>query len=227
MRALIADDHPLYLEAACAHLARRLGDPEVVSARSLPEALTALHGNGAFDLVLLDYFMPGMNGEAGVRMAVAAAGGAPVAVMSGHADPADVAACIGAGARGFLPKTLDAPMFSAALNMILIGGTYVPAEYVTPPPTRPAPAVQPGLEIRELSGREIEVLEMIVAGASNKEIARKLEIQEVTVKLHANRIFNKLGVKNRAQAAVKALDTHLVRRDKVPDSSGLPPSSLN
>ena len=65
---------------------------------------------------------------------------------------------------------------------------------------------------RELSDREIEVLEMIVAGASNKEIARKLEIQEVTVKLHANRIFNKLGVRNRAQAAVKALEEKLVVR---------------
>lgn len=211
MRALIADDHPLYLDAASTHFERYFKDSQVVLARSLPCALAAMETGGKFDLVLLDYFMPGMNGGAGVRLAVEAAGDAPVAVMSGHANPEDVAACVGAGAKGFLPKTMDAPMFSAAVNMILIGGTYVPAEYVG---ASAAPALaRMAVEARDLSQREVEVLEMIVDGASNKEIARRLDIQEVTVKLHAHRIFNKLGVKNRAQAAVRALEANLVRRD--------------
>ncbi|PWC41920.1 response regulator transcription factor [Azospirillum sp. TSO22-1] len=210
MRALIVDDHPLYLDAARSHLERTFPGAEIVEARTFEAALEQARTGGPFDLVLLDFWMPGAGGGASVARMVAAAAGASVAVMSGGATPADVGACIAAGAKGFLPKTLDAPMFAAAVNMILIGGTYVPAEFAGPaaPPAGAATAA----DGRELSARETEVLEMIVAGASNKEIARKLEIQEVTVKLHANRIFNKLGVRNRAQAAVKALDEKLVER---------------
>lgn len=210
MRALIADDHPLYLDAARANLERNFPGTEIVEARSFDAALDQARCGGPFNIVLLDYFMPGINGAADVARMVAAAGGAPVAVMSGGATPADVGACIAAGAKGFLPKTLDAPMFAAAVNMILIGGSYVPVEFAGA--AVQAAGAAPAADGRELSAREIEVLGMIVAGASNKEIARKLEIQEVTVKLHANRIFNKLGVRNRAQAAVKALEEKLVIR---------------
>jgi DNA-binding NarL/FixJ family response regulator len=210
MRVLIADDHPLYLDAARSNVERNFSGVEIVEARSFDVAIAHVRDSEPFDFILLDYFMPGMNGAAGVSQMVAVSGGAAVAVMSGGALQEDVGACVAAGAKGFLPKTLDAAMFTAAVNMILIGGTYIPAEFVGAPSKIANPDAAG--EIHNLSAREIEVLEMIVGGATNKEIARKLEIQEVTVKLHANRIFNKLGVKNRAQAAVKALEEKLVRR---------------
>jgi two-component system nitrate/nitrite response regulator NarL len=209
MRALIADDHPLYLDAAKTNIERSFPAAEIVVARSFGEALARAEDSGPFDFILLDYFMPGMAGGVSIAELVAGAGGTSIAVMSGNATAEEVAACVAAGAKGFLPKTMDAPMFAAAVNMILIGGTYVPTEFSSSVAARPA---VPADDTRGLSPREIGVLELIVAGASNKEIARKLEIQEVTVKLHANRIFNKLGVRNRAQAAVKALDEKLVRR---------------
>lgn len=212
MRALIVDDHPLYLDAARSHLERSFSGAEIIEARSFVAALEWVQNSGPFDLVLLDYFMPGIKGVDGVAQMVSAAGSAPVVVMSGNATPAEVSTCIAVGAKGFLPKTLDAPMFAAAINIILIGGTYVPAEFAGAS-ARPVGAAAAGG--RDLSAREIEVLQMIVAGASNKEIARKLEIQEVTVKLHANRIFNKLSVRNRAQAAVKALEEKLIIRPAV------------
>lgn len=208
MRVLIADDHPLYLDAACTNIGRAFAGAEIVAVRTVAEALERVCDSGPFQLILLDYFMPGMAGAPSIAQLVAASGGAFVAVMSGNASPEDVGACIAAGAKGYLPKTMDAAMFSAAVNMILIGATYVPAEFAG---TARPEALASG-ETKDLSARELDVLELIVEGASNKEIGRKLEIQEVTVKLHANRIFNKLGVRNRAQAAVMALEKKLVRR---------------
>ena len=208
MRVLVADDHPRYLEAAQVSLERHFQGVEIALTRTLPEALACIEGETRFDLVLLDFAMPGMDGVAGVRAAVALAGGAPVVVMSGVADRHDVGCCVEAGAKGFLPKTLEPNMFAAAIGMILMGGTYVPAEFAGGP-IRERPGDN---DPRDLSARELEVLTMMADGRSNKEIANRLEIQEVTVKLHATRIFTKLGVKNRSQAAVKALEDHLVRR---------------
>jgi len=209
MRALIADDHPLFLEAARTHLERNYHDCEVIEAGCLPDALLRIETSGPFHLVLLDLSMPGMEGSVGVAQAVKAAGPAPVVVISGMAQPNDVLACIAAGAKGFLPKTLDSAMFSAALNIIMLGGSYIPAEFAG---TRQPSSPDPSNNRQDLSSREIDVLRMLTTGASNKEIARELNIQEVTVKLHATRIFNKLGVKNRSQAAVLALETGLVAR---------------
>jgi len=209
MRVLVADDHPLYLEAAQVSLERHFQGVEIALTRTLPEALARIESDSHFDLLLLDFSMPGMDGVAGVRAAVALAGSAPVVVMSGVADRHDVGCCVEAGAKGFLPKTLEPNMFAAAIGMILMGGTYVPAEFAGGAPARERPGDN---DPRDLSARELEVLTMMADGRSNKEIANRLEIQEVTVKLHATRIFTKLGVKNRSQAAVKALEDHLVRR---------------
>lgn len=210
MRALVADDHPLYLEAARTNIERSIPDMTVVEATSFAQLMQGLDDPlGRFDLILMDYSMPGATGRAGVEQVIAAADGTPVVLMSGNAQPEEVSACIAAGVKGYLPKTLDARLFIAALNMILLGGTYVPVDVMQAVPSSPSPTAPP---IRTLSSRETDVLRMIVHGASNKEIARELEIQEVTVKLHTNRIFNKLGVKNRAQAAVKAVDERLILR---------------
>lgn len=210
MRVLIADDHPLYLEAAHSNVSRNFADADVVAVRNVAQAIERLSSDGApFDLVILDYCMPGMDGVQGIRQITEAAPAVPIAIMSGNARQQDVAECLAAGAKGFLPKTMEPSMFAAALNMIVLGGSYMPVEFSSPHAPKPAPEEN----AKALSSREMDVLNMIVEGASNKEIARQLEIQEVTVKLHANRIFTKLGVKNRSQAAVKAIDDKLVHRE--------------
>jgi two-component system, NarL family, nitrate/nitrite response regulator NarL len=85
----------------------------------------------------------------------------------------------------------------------------VPAEFVALP-AKPAAPAGPRLDPSLFTVREMEVLGLIVAGASNKEIARNLGLQEVTIKLHLTRIFQKLGVKNRSHAAVVAVRGGLV-----------------
>src|SRR5271163_1940893 len=99
MRIIVADDHPLCLEAIAMHLERLDAGAEICRATSVASAL-ALLAEASSDLVLLDF---SMRGE-GLKRIIAAAGQAPVVVMSGVAVESDVLACIDAGARGFLPK---------------------------------------------------------------------------------------------------------------------------
>jgi len=129
--------------------------------------------------------------------------------MSGVALPADVKAVIDAGAKGFIPKTLNGGAFVAAVNLIAAGGTFVPTDYLGEGHDADNADQHPRHDTFSLTPRENEVLAHIVEGQSNKEIAHALEIEEVTVKLHARRIFQKLGVKNRVQAAKAAMDAGL------------------
>ncbi|HSV30287.1 MAG TPA: response regulator transcription factor, partial [Candidatus Omnitrophota bacterium] len=136
----------------------------------------------------------------------------PVVVMSGVAVEKDVFACIQAGAKGFLPKTLDGPVFTAAVSLVASGGTYVPTEFMVSP-QHPQPTVEASgsLDPSDFSEREIALLRMVVAAASNKEIARAFDLQEVTIKFYLTRIFRKMGVKNRSHAAVMAVRSGLIR----------------
>ncbi|BAE50675.1 LuxR C-terminal-related transcriptional regulator [Paramagnetospirillum magneticum] len=208
MRIIIADDHPLYLEAVLGQLEKAFPAGSFHTARNLADTLALLERESV-DLVMLDYSMPGMNGVEGIPTAIAAARGTPVAIMSGVADDDAVRACIAAGARGFLPKTLESRVFIQAVGLVGAGGTYVPAEFAALP-SKPAAPATPTLDPSLFTSREMEVLALIVAGASNKEIARQLDLQEVTIKLHLTRIFQKLGVKNRSHAAVTAVRGGLV-----------------
>lgn len=216
MRILIADDHPLYLDAVRQQIARIFRKSDIFLASSLTGVLDTLSSTPV-DLVMLDYSMPGTDGLAAVKQVVKAAGAAPVVVISGVAPERDVIACIQAGAKGFLPKTLEGPVFSAAVSLVVSGGTYVPTEFMlsstASPPVQPPPAAEASgtLDPGDFSQRELALLKMVVAAASNKEIAREFDLQEVTIKFYLTRIFRKMGVKNRAHAAVVAVRSGLVR----------------
>lgn len=211
MRFVIADDHPLYLEAISEQISRAFEAAEVHACSGLDDALEALSQQHT-DLLMLDLSMPGMNSNEGVKKAVEAAGATPVAILSGVAERQDVADCIASGARGFLTKTMDTRVLTNAISVVLYGGTFVPTEFIAAPNTvEPAGngESEDGITAADFSERDLTMLRMISEGASNKEIARQLDLQEVTVKFYLSRIFNRLGVKNRAQAAVEALRLNL------------------
>ncbi len=209
MRILIADDHPMYLEALTLQVRKAFPAAELTTAGTMEDARAAIVGHDDLALVLLDFRMPGMRGVESVAALAEAAGACPLVVMSGVAEPTDVAGCINAGARGFLPKTLEGSVFASALGTILAGGTYLPAEYLATG-TPGSSSRPPGVKKSDFTPREYEVLVRLARGASNKEIARELGLQEVTVKLHLTRIFAKMGVRNRSQAAVMAVSCALV-----------------
>lgn len=215
MRAIIADDHPLYREAMGLRLQRQHGGAEIVEVGRLDE-LMALAGEKAqsADLILLDLRMPGMQGGRSVAGVVQAFPDSAVVLVSGAAAFEDVRQAIAAGARGFLPKTLSSKLFAGAVAMILAGGTFLPAETLemngTLAHTPPAPDGEAVQLPPDLTKRQQQVLAQIAAGATNKEIGRNLDIAEVTVKLHIRQILRKINARNRAEAASIATRAGLI-----------------
>lgn len=202
MRLLLADDHDLVRETLAAYLVAE-GFAEVRTVATLPEALEVMaQGGEGFDLVLLDYNMPGMNGLEGLVQAKAAAPGVPVAIISGTTQRDLAEAALQAGAAGFIPKTLASRAMVAAVHLMAAGDVFAPISLLMQQP-------EIAEALASLTRREMDVLKGICAGKANKEIARDLDLQEVTVKLHVKTLSRKLGAKNRTHAAMIARDAGL------------------
>ena len=195
---LIADDHELVRDTIAAYL-ETVDGFHTFSAPSLDDSLAVLKGEISIDLAILDYNMPGMNGLQGIETTCKLFPQTKVALMSGVASRDVATAAIALGAGGFLPKSLSAKSLVNAIRFVLAGEQFLPVEF------SPGAAVasMEG-EFASLSKRELQTLEQLCAGLANKEIARNLGIQEVTVKLHVRNLLAKRNVTNRTQAALKA-----------------------
>ena len=202
----------MFLDAVREHLSRAFPDIEIQSAANLDEVSKKLTDNEEFDLVVLDFSMPGMDGTSGVKNLRETFPELAIAVTSGVAKTRDVKAVLDLGAQGYLPKTLTGSAYAGALRVIAEGGTYVPVETMQ---ALADEAADRKVNAEGLTPREIEVLEGIADGKPNKQIARDLDIHEVTVKLHARSIFKKIGVQNRSQAAVVARERGIVSRGEI------------
>jgi DNA-binding NarL/FixJ family response regulator len=215
MRAVIADDHPLYREAVGLRLQRQLSDAEIIEVGGIDELMALADGAGKpIDLILLDLRMPGMKGGQSVEQVIAAFPDAAVVLVSGAANFEDIKHAIDAGARGFMPKTLSANLFAGAISIVMTGGTFLPAETLqmngyqapcSPLADLDGPALAAGL-----TRRQRQVLVQLAAGATNKEIGRNLDIAEVTVKLHIGQILRRINARNRAEAASIATRAGLI-----------------
>lgn len=204
MRVLIADDHPLYREAAALQIRRLYREAQVQEVASLNELRAALENSSDFDLILVDYYMPGMSAGALAGL-VKEFPSSPLAVISGMAGNADVVAAAKAGVRGYIPKTSTSEYFARTLQLLLAGGTSIPTEVLMEQPvSHKTPAW-----LTKMSVREKEVLRGVALGQSNKEIGRALGLAEVTIKLHLRNVFRKMAVKSRSEAAVKAVKAGL------------------
>lgn len=204
MRILIADDHDLVREAIGAYL-RSGGVEDVEQASGLDSAIEKVRAAEApFDLILLDYAMPGMSGLAGLARMKAEAADTPVALISGTANRAVAEEALAMGAAGFLPKTMAAGSLVNAVRFMATGEQYAPVKWMTEQDTEEAHPLT-----AKLSERELQVLEGLCRGEANKEIARDLDLQEVTIKLHVKTLCRKLGAKNRTQAAMIAKEAGL------------------
>ncbi len=213
MRILIADDHTLFRRGLELLLQRIFPAVELLGVPDAHKAMQAIADDGAFDLILLDLAMPGMNGIAGVRRFVEHQPAAPVIILSAHVESEEILQCISLGVRGYVPKSSSEEVLEHALSLVMAGEVFVPSSVVAQLRAgggRDSPAELANLAddnpLRQLTARQRETIALMIEGHSNKEIARKLGLLESTVKAHIKVILKKLSAQNRTQAAVIAAD---------------------
>jgi DNA-binding NarL/FixJ family response regulator len=199
---LLVDDHVLVRRGF-----RRLleDDPEIRVVGEAEDGQQAVELSGKLhpQVVVMDFALPSMNGAVAARQILRAAPQTAVLILSMHAEPAYVRTCLEAGARGYLLKNaLDLEMVSA-VKQVAAG------QHVLDP--RLGSVGEPSdAESTELSTRELEVLQLIVHGKSNKEIATVLGLSANTVAVHRANIMQAFGIHNTAELVVYAIRRGLV-----------------
>jgi two-component system nitrate/nitrite response regulator NarL len=216
----VVDDHNLFRRGLVALLSQDEGLHVVGEAGDAAEALRLVPVLQP-QVILLDNHLPGVLGVDAVRGLRAASPASHVLMLTVSEDAQDLAAALRNGAQGYLLKTIDGDLLAEAIRRAAAGEPVVSPELmgklvaafqsqggpapIAPPFAAPAPSTDaPVAAAPSLSPREEEVLREIALGASNKEIARTLDIAETTVKIHVQHILRKLGLSSRVQAAVYA-----------------------
>lgn len=193
MNILIADDHPLYRDALSMLVSELAKDVHTITAKSYNEVIQLSASSITPDLILLDLHMPGMDAWQGIATLKDQHPDIPLVIISSSQSEDEHRKAIEYGAQGFIPKSLEGESLLNALRLIIDNGiTLAP---VPKQPSPPKPAVK-------LTNRQLQVLENLAHGDSNKVIAKNLGLSEGTVKLHVRAIFTALSVSNRTQAAI-------------------------
>lgn len=195
LSVLIVDDHILLGETLVASLGSKPGF-DVTAVPGVDSALAAIESHGLFDVVLLDYDLPGENPFNAIGKLIKENSGG-VALFSGIAKWGVVDRALDLGVVGFIPKTAHLATLQHAISLIASGSPYLPIEYLR----REISDSELALDLRPL---EKGVLLRLCKGLTNKEIGRDLDLSEVSVKMHVRTLFGKLGVSNRTQAAIVA-----------------------
>jgi DNA-binding NarL/FixJ family response regulator len=202
-RILIADDHPLFRDALKIAVLRASPDASVIEVSSVAEAMAAAGRHAGLALILLDLWMPDSEGFYGLARMRANFPAIPILVVTAAGQPEAQARALDYGAAGFLVKSAGLPEIETAITAVLAGGKWPPARE----PGADAPADPIGdmaRRIASLTPAQLKVLQGVLQGRLNKQIAHEMEISEATVKAHMTSVFRKLGVANRTQAVLAA-----------------------
>jgi len=206
---LLADDQDLIREALSSYIEDAWPEAVVTQVETLDEAIVAAGKLSDLRLAVLDNSIDGHTSIETLEAVKASMENARVVLLSDTATRKEVIAAFDHGASGVIPKTLKPAAMVNALKLVLCGERYLPATILESEPHEVWPSADARMDdprMRALTTRERAVLALLTSGSSNKEIARALEIQEITVKSHMKSIFRKLNTKNRTQAAKVALD---------------------
>ncbi len=220
VKILLIDDHSLFAEGLRILLKDFDQQVQLVCCNSCEAALEQPEPE-TVELILLDYYLPGISGVEALSALRDYCPNSRITVVSALDDPKHIRRIIDAGAAGFIPKTSTFAVMSAALHLVLAGGTYLPPQAIEEKPRNQVEnhhldlhhvdahhadvhdgAGRTGLDC--LSVRQREVIMQVVQGKPNKVIARTLDISEHTVKAHISASFKLLGVSNRTEAVYAA-----------------------
>jgi len=210
IRVVLADDHWVVREGLRMYLGR---DPEfqIVGEAEDGSEATRLAAELRPDVVVMDLLMPVMDGTAAIAAIRRDVPGVEIVALTSVVDDEQVVAAVRAGAIGYVLKDSHGPELKEAIRAAAAGRVHL----------SPSAASRLLRELRapegpeKLTERETDVLRLVSLGLSNKEIARRLDIREGTVKTHVSSLLGKLGLQSRTQAALHAVRLGLVRADEV------------
>ena len=205
VRILVTDDHPV-VRAGLSGMLSSEPDFEVVGEAQNGKEAVAFVGELKPDVVLMDLRMPEMDGVTAIGHIKSDHPDVHILVLTTYESDADILRAIETGATGYLLKDTPREELFGAIRTVAQGQS----------PLAPGVAARLMQRVRDpeeegLSTREIEVLELVAHGTSNKEIAKQLWVSETTVKSHMLHIFDKLGVTDRTAAVTEALKRGIIR----------------
>jgi len=204
VRIVVVDDHTLFRRGITALLAKVPDFAVVGEAADGFEGIKAVAAHKP-DVVLLDLNMPGISGIEAMKAILAESPGTHVVMLTVSEDAEDLMAALRSGALGYLLKNIDSDFLVDSIRRAANGDSVMSPEMSTKL-LREIRTGAPASAHPALSPREREILGFLARGASNKEIARELDIAESTVKIHVQHILRKLELSSRVQAAVWAIE---------------------
>jgi DNA-binding NarL/FixJ family response regulator len=206
MRVLLADDHALFREGVRMVLESLADEPvETLEASDFTQALAHIRADPNIDIALVDLSMPGMDGFSAIGNIRRSAPDIYLVVVSAQDDPQAVRRALDCGAHGYICKSAGSASMMKGIRSVLEGDTFVSPNIAVPDTLIQTQGDFDADRLRALlTPRQRDVLAMLRQGKSNKEIARDLNLAEITVKLHVTAILRSLGCENRTQAAILA-----------------------
>ena len=201
IRILVAEDH-LVARVGVTTIVNMQPDMTVVAEASNGQQAVELYRQQVPDVALLDMRMPILDGVAAAKAIRGEFPGARMIALTTYGGDEDIRRALAAGVQAYLTKDVLHDELLKAIRAVHAGQTYLPSAV--------AAALAAQMPRPDLSGREVQVLELIVAGQANKQIAYSLGIAEHTVKNHVKNILSKLGVQDRTQAATAAIQRGIV-----------------
>ncbi len=199
-KVIIADDHPLFRQALLETLKQRMSNTQWLQAETVAELDKILLSDGDADLLLLDLNIPGAHGFNTLIHVRQHFPQIPVVVVSAYEDIDTINQAMNYGAAGFIPKSTDVSSIFTAINQVLAGELWTPAEATGN--DKADSKVLVAQRIASLTQQQYKILLMFAEGLLNKQIAYDLNVSEATIKAHATAIFRKLDVRTRTQAVI-------------------------
>lgn len=217
LNILIADDHSLVRDGLKVALSGLQGLQDLHEAVDADSVRAVLGEHPEINLVILDLQMPGVNDLDLLASLCNTYPDLPVVVLSASEQRRTMHRAIEYGASGFIPKRAANNVLVSALQLVLSGGVYIPAEMIddtdSAAPWEPVGRLSPGARPYEFTDRQMDVIRLLVGGHTNKTIARELGLSEHTVKIHLSAIFKELGVSNRTEAAMACRKLQQLQRE--------------
>jgi len=211
IKVLIADDHSLVRQGLRRYL-EMAGDIEVLGEASNGAEVLKLieNGQGEPDIVLLDIRMPEMDGLETARRIRVRHPGIGIIMLTAYDARQFVVEAVRAGARGYVLKARDAEHLIQTVRLVAGGNMVIDPQLVVALAEELSDAKERDRKAETLTAREVEVLQLLAFGRTNKDIAEELFISPDTVKTHLEHIFEKLGASDRTAAVAEALRRHLI-----------------